>query len=482
MPFNIVSKLKHQQIVALDWLKSRVSSNQSGLILAPTGFGKTLFSFLIHTHSVHPTEFSQTLIVVPNVSLIQQFQNEFIKHTDANSHSQFIFSFHGPDRYSEDIFYAPIIISTYATLVQEFKKNRDDSFIFFNSFQNIILDEAHRGLVNTSNITWKTIHAISSKFVWPLTATPIVNKPKDIVNIAKLAFIDDTPHNIILNDSFSCPKNIKDIPQKHVFHHQVHASGFQLFNYRCILHDVVSDFHKNDSSSNILAKITRLRVAAIHHMPNKTNLSFKQLNYPKFKLLIKLINIIPDGESAIVFSNFTSILSNFSRFCDLNHITNFQFHGKISPANNKRNINLFSNHKLSSVLIANTKKAGVGLNLQRANHVFFLEPSWNPAETSQAIGRVFRSGQTRQTFIHHLYDHKSIELWIHQLHLSKSQIHNDLMIHNKYSHKILPTDTKLLFKFIINDVCSFKFNKDELLLKFTIKIQHNFLQRHPRTT
>mgnify|MGYP001177358571 CR=1 FL=1 len=39
---------------------------------------------------------------------------------------------------------------------------------------------------------------------------------------------------------------------------------------------------------------------------------------------------------------------------------------------------------------------GVGYNLQSANNVFIIEPTWNPALEHQSIGRAHRTGQKNE--------------------------------------------------------------------------------------
>jgi len=47
------------------------------------------------------------------------------------------------------------------------------------------------------------------------------------------------------------------------------------------------------------------------------------------------------------------------------------------------------------ILLMTTGTGAVGLNLTVANHVYILEPQWNPMVEKQAIARVYRLGQTR---------------------------------------------------------------------------------------
>ena len=461
MDLEITSSLRPNQELARDWAFDRILEGKSGIILAPTGFGKTIFSILIHTltyeHDSH-----QTLILVPSVSLIRQFQKQLLSHTNATNPDDHILVFHGPKRHTHPRLHdTPIIITTYATMRQEFKDHKETSYLFNTHFQHLILDEAHRGLTSLRNITWIATHTIDAQFVWPFTATGIVNSASDIQVIAKLADINESPSTIVQHHSFSCKKDTSSIPEMHTFYHKVHASGNQLYYYRCILEDAIQAY--NDlrlrrhgvTNGNVLAKITKLRIAAIHHQAysHTDKLSLKQLAYPKFNKAIDIIKHVPAGDNVIVFSSFTKVLKVFSQFLDHHNIHNIPLNGSLTNKQSAANIEEFQNTPLdkTSVLVANIKKAGVGLNLQRANHVIFLEPSWNPAEPAQARDRVFRHGQTKQTYIHNIYDHKSIELWIHQLSLNKAGIYNQHMIHNHYSSDYVPEkfNLNLLFRFLM---------------------------------
>lgn len=55
------------------------------------------------------------------------------------------------------------------------------------------------------------------------------------------------------------------------------------------------------------------------------------------------------------------------------------------------------------------KMGSGGLNLTEATHVLLVEPSLNPAMEKQAVGRVHRIGQTRETRVHRFVICESVE-------------------------------------------------------------------------
>ena len=73
-----------------------------------------------------------------------------------------------------------------------------------------------------------------------------------------------------------------------------------------------------------------------------------------------------------------------------------QVTGDMSRASRDNSLLSFRNATGSiHVVLISLKAGGEGLNLQEANHVFVLDPWWNPASEMQAIDRTHRIGQTR---------------------------------------------------------------------------------------
>jgi len=66
------------------------------------------------------------------------------------------------------------------------------------------------------------------------------------------------------------------------------------------------------------------------------------------------------------------------------------------PLSSRNNIIIsFQTDPSLKVLLISLKAGGEGLNLQAADHIFLMDPWWNPASESQAIQRAHRIGQTR---------------------------------------------------------------------------------------
>jgi SNF2 family DNA or RNA helicase len=73
--------------------------------------------------------------------------------------------------------------------------------------------------------------------------------------------------------------------------------------------------------------------------------------------------------------------------------------GGTSDSRQKR-IDRFQSHAGFSVLVLSPVAAGVGLNIQQANHVIHYMRHWNPAKEDQATDRAYRIGQERDVTVY----------------------------------------------------------------------------------
>ena len=61
------------------------------------------------------------------------------------------------------------------------------------------------------------------------------------------------------------------------------------------------------------------------------------------------------------------------------------------------------------VMLISLKAGGTGLNLTAADHVFLLDPWWNPAVEDQAADRAHRIGQNRPVMVYRLIAKDTVE-------------------------------------------------------------------------
>lgn len=102
---------------------------------------------------------------------------------------------------------------------------------------------------------------------------------------------------------------------------------------------------------------------------------------------------------ALVFSQFTSMLSLVEPVLAEHGITYLRFDGTMNQAQRASVLDTFTRDRKTHVLLISLKAGGTGLNLTAANHVILLDQWWNEAIENQAIDRVHRLGQTRPVFV-----------------------------------------------------------------------------------
>jgi len=60
-------------------------------------------------------------------------------------------------------------------------------------------------------------------------------------------------------------------------------------------------------------------------------------------------------------------------------------------------------------MLVSLKAGGTGLNLTAADHVFLMDPWWNPAVEDQAADRAHRIGQDRPVLVYRLVAEETVE-------------------------------------------------------------------------
>lgn len=115
------------------------------------------------------------------------------------------------------------------------------------------------------------------------------------------------------------------------------------------------------------------------------------------------------GTKTVVFSQWTSFLDIIEPHLRRNDIIFSRIDGKMPSVKRDNAIYTFSNSPDCKVLLASLNVCSVGLNLVAANQVILADSWWAPAIEDQAMDRVYRLGQKRETTVWRLVMEGSIE-------------------------------------------------------------------------
>jgi SNF2 family DNA or RNA helicase len=169
----------------------------------------------------------------------------------------------------------------------------------------------------------------------------------------------------------------------------------------------------------VLEALLRLRQAACH--PGLVDR--KLVNDPSAKLgmlMEQLRAVLEEGHKALVFSQFTSLLTIVRTSLASDGIEYEYLDGK--TVDRQGRVERFQQDPGCRLFLISLKAGGVGLNLTAADYVFILDPWWNPAVEAQAVDRTHRIGQERQVFAYRLIARDTVEEKVLQLQETKRNL------------------------------------------------------------
>ncbi|MBU6365704.1 MAG: DEAD/DEAH box helicase [Gemmatimonadetes bacterium] len=160
------------------------------------------------------------------------------------------------------------------------------------------------------------------------------------------------------------------------------------------------------SRLHILEGLLRLRQAACH--PVLADARKGALPSAKLDALVPaLVSAAAEGHKALVFSQFTAFLALVREALDEEGVTYGYLDGR--TRDRQAAVARFQENADCPVMLVSLKAGGHGLNLTAADHVYLLDPWWNPAVEAQAIDRAHRIGRTRPVIATRLVARDTIE-------------------------------------------------------------------------
>ncbi|XP_052888180.1 transcription termination factor 2 [Anopheles moucheti] len=157
--------------------------------------------------------------------------------------------------------------------------------------------------------------------------------------------------------------------------------------------------------------------------------------------------IFATGDKAIVVSQWTSMLEILGSHLSDRNVPYVSLTGKVPVKLRNDIVVAFNNPSTKSkIMLLSLTAGGVGLNLVGANHLFLLDPHWNPQLEAQAQDRIYRVGQTKSVYIWKFMCAETVEQKIHALQQHKLGIADGVLTGtvNKGS-KLTMDDLKSLF-------------------------------------
>jgi SNF2 family DNA or RNA helicase len=137
-------------------------------------------------------------------------------------------------------------------------------------------------------------------------------------------------------------------------------------------------------------------------------------------LMEQLAQVLEGGHKALVFSQFTTLLSIVRGELEARGMAYEYLDGK--TRDRAARVERFQRDAACGVFLVSLKAGGVGINLTSADYVFILDPWWNPAVEAQAIDRAHRIGQTKRVVAYRLLARDTVEEKVEELQQRKREL------------------------------------------------------------
>ncbi len=448
-PDQLQGTLRDYQKRGLSWLHYLERLGLNGCLADDMGLGKTVqvIARLIQEREM-AAELDQrvapTLLIAPT-SVVGNWYHELAKfapHLSVGVH-------HGGDRIKETKDFKAMC-RTHDVVITSFTLARKDATLLEKvTWHRVVLDEA-QNIKNPKTAQTKAILKLNANHRLALTGTPVENRLLDLWSIfnflnpgylgtqtqfrkqfevpiqkdnnpTRSATLKKLVEPFILRRVKTDESIIKDLPDKMEQKLFCNLTKEQASLYEAVLKDVTEQLNKADGIQRkgiILATLMKLKQICNHprqFLQDESEFTGDR-SHKLSRLLEMLDEVIQEGESALVFSQFREIGDALESHLRHNHYNTYYIHGGTTRKKREQMIGEFQDPDTApSIFVLSLKAAGVGITLTKANHVFHFDRWWNPAVEDQATDRAFRIGQKKNVFVHKFVAMGTLEERIDQM-------------------------------------------------------------------
>jgi superfamily II DNA or RNA helicase len=447
LPKQLQATLRPYQQEGYRWLGFLYQHRLGACLADDMGLGKTIqaISLLagIHEGIIQSPASNQSphLVVLPP-SLLFNWEQEIARfYPDLKVHTYI-----GKERQS-DFAHADVVLTTYGLV------RRDIAVLEQMMFHVILFDEA-QAVKNIVAGTTGAARRLKGHFKCVMTGTPLENHVGEYYSLMDLCvpgLLGDyenikgklkSPSPDVLNTIMQRTRPfvlrrtkaqiLKELPPKTETDIYLELTDRQKALYQqtvaTIRSAIASAYRtKTSSQARIIALTAILKLRQICLSPRLIQKDSTDTS-PKLGCVVeRLQELMEEGHSALVFSQFTSYLDLVEQEFHAHQIPSVRLDGATPTATRKKIVQEFQDGKEPSVFLLSLKAGGQGLNLTKASYVFHLDPWWNPAVENQASDRAHRIGQKQKVSIMRLLMRHTIEEKMMELKKQKLELYQAVL-------------------------------------------------------
>lgn len=413
LPADVAVGLRSYQADGVRWLEFLRRNNLGALLADDMGLGKTLQTLSVIR--------GRSLVVCPT-SVLQGWEREAAKFRPELKVSRY----HGAGRALDPN--ADLTLTSYAIL------RLDIDTLSEVPWEMVILDES-QAIKNPDSQVARAAFRLRGDFRVSLSGTPVENSLQDLwsqfhfLNPGLLGTREEFSSRFeraISDGDTEASKRLKrrvapftlrrlkrdvakELPPKTEVVLECELTDEERLVYDALLGasrgELLEKLSEGRDIFSALEALLRLRQACCHIglLPGQSAGTSSKVSL----LVESLAKSIASGHRALVFSQWTSLLDRVEPELAKAAITFSRIDG--STPDRGAVVREFQEAKGPSVLLLSLKAGGVGLNLTAADHVYILDPWWNPAAEDQAADRAYRIGQENPVLVHRLVARDTVE-------------------------------------------------------------------------
>lgn len=493
VPASLRATLRPYQVEGYRWLTFLYEHRMGGILADDMGLGKTVQALALLAHAIEehsttaPSEPFAPFLVVAPTSVISNWAAEAERFLPEAKVVTITETTAGKTPLAERVAGAHLVLTSYTLLRMD-----EDAYVSYAAglgseegpggetpgWGALLLDEA-QFVKNTGTRAWSIARAMPARTKIAMTGTPLENNLMELW--ALLAIVADGlfPSARAFRDLYARPAEsgedpahaaattarlrqrirplmlrrtkelvAAELPAKNDVrvnlplspgHRRIYDTHLQRERQKIL--GLLEDMDKNRFT--IFQSLTLLRRLALDAALIDPD-AYEGVTSAKREYLVeRLPELLAGGHRVLVFSQFTGYLKSIARALGEKGIDHLYLDG--STRNRAEVIEAFRSGA-APVFLISLKAGGFGLNLTEADHVFIMDPWWNPAAEQQAVDRIHRIGQDKEVHVYRLVAEGTIEEKVMQLKASKAALFDAVVGEGEFaSAAVTAEDVRALF-------------------------------------